>query len=481
MAVWLLLGLALVLRLTGLGTNPPPLATADEYHYMWAGLSLATSGTPASWSWLDAYFTTPANLGVIGPKAVEYLVQPRPPLLDDPAREHQMRIVRPAFDHPPLFSLLAGGFAALTGAEPVRAVTHLGHELTLWRIDLRRARLLPVLLFALSFLLLYDLAARHCGQRVALLALLLYATIDHIVLHSRLVVTEALSTPLLLGSLCAWDRYRLGRWGMRRYAVCTVLGTAAALLTKLVAASQAAPLVLLAVLQRRTRAAAWPVLGLVLGAAVYFAYGAAVNWHYFTLLLHANMGRFDGFGLLQQLVTHPLLMDYENANVVLFAGWLALVGLCLAGAGVRGQRLLAAGLMYVLAFGYFASVHGLYGWHLLPLYPFLVLALAMLLMQAWRQGRPIVFVAVVLLVLPASLDVLLGISPGNSQWLRNVYLVLVVAGILAGCMAGCRARAVRRALLTGLLLILLSQQVWLVYHPQPAPAPTPAADLKIPH
>ncbi|NQU43365.1 hypothetical protein HQ520_08765, partial [bacterium] len=86
----LLFLLALAHRWNGLGQAPEPYQMADESHYLWAGLSLLHGEKATSWSLLPGYAKTEAYIGRAE--------------IDS----HSFHIVRPALDHPPLFSLIAG-------------------------------------------------------------------------------------------------------------------------------------------------------------------------------------------------------------------------------------------------------------------------------------------------------------------------------------------------------------------------------------
>jgi hypothetical protein len=437
--------LAVGLRAMDLGRAPRPMETADELHYVWCGLSLMTQGRPTAWSMLAGYQGTPAWLGRAG--------------LGDAS----FPIVRPALDHPPLYSLLAGGFAWLTGAKPVSKLTDLGRPVTLWAVDFNRCRALSLILYAASFLLLYDLAARRCGWVVALLTLLLYGSLSHIVLHGRLLVTETLTTPLFLGGLCAWERYRLGRWSERRFAVVTILLVAAALLSKLVAVSQAAAVFFLLLLDGRRRAAIYPVLGAALGGALYAAYGAWQGWDFFVEILRTQAARFHGFGVLEGAIKNPRLVHESAFSYPLLLGWGAVFAGALGGASRRGRPLLAAAIVYLLAFTYFASVPAMYGWHWMPFYPFMALGIAIVFREAYRRPKPIVYLATIGLLAPMAFDALFQEHVGWAKPLRLAYLAATAGILCLPFLPPTRARPLQRLTLTLALATLLLRELWTVW------------------
>ncbi len=85
--------LAFILRFHNYAQFPAHDATADEKAWTWLGASLLTEGQPTSWSLFKSY-------------ADKYVYQY---LGDD------ITLVRPALDHPPLFSFIPGVFHLMSG------------------------------------------------------------------------------------------------------------------------------------------------------------------------------------------------------------------------------------------------------------------------------------------------------------------------------------------------------------------------------
>ncbi|MCE5230520.1 glycosyltransferase family 39 protein [bacterium] len=445
LAILSLLVFAVILRAFELGNVPAPLATADEYHYAWAGLSLLTEGRPTAWSYLGGYNNTPAHLG-----KVKLIGSSFP-------------IVSPALDHPPLYSVIAGGWAWLMGARPMPLTTDTGHRVTIWQIDLARCRILSLILFAVSFLLLYDLAARRCGWFVAVVTLLIYSSVNHMALQSRLLVTETFTTPLLLGGLCAWERYRLGRWSERRFAIVTIVLIVAATLSKLVAVSQAAVIMFLLLMEGRRRAVIYPLLGVVMGAALYLAYGAWQGWDIFMKALDSQSARFHGFGMLPEVIRTQLLVhDDTRLSYPLMLGWIALFIIAVGRKGTRGRTLIAAAVAYLLAFGFFVAMPSIFGWHIIPFFPFHALAIAMIFAEAYRRPGPIINAAAIALFLPMALESIYAEHAGWLKAMRYAYLgiVAVVFGLPLLPKYG---NTIQRLLLIAALSCLLIHEFWLVF------------------
>ncbi|MDJ0670470.1 MAG: glycosyltransferase, partial [Microcystis sp. M53598_WE2] len=93
----LITGLGFILRYYQYDSLPPYNWTQDEFAFAWSGMSLIQEGVPTSWSFLgptDDFLVT-----VWEKTAVRY------------------RFVTPWFDHPPLFGLIVGMTAILSGAK----------------------------------------------------------------------------------------------------------------------------------------------------------------------------------------------------------------------------------------------------------------------------------------------------------------------------------------------------------------------------
>ncbi|MGV2388912.1 MAG UNVERIFIED_CONTAM: glycosyltransferase family 39 protein [Microcystis novacekii LVE1205-3] len=105
------------------------------------------------------------------------------------------RFVTPWFDHPPLFGLIVGMTAILSGAKEF-----FDCSLTVIRI--------PSLVFGtLSIFLLYLLALRLTNTRVAIITSLIFATNPNTVFLSRLAVSENLLLCLSLAVALLFLQY----------------------------------------------------------------------------------------------------------------------------------------------------------------------------------------------------------------------------------------------------------------------------------
>ena len=141
----------------------------DELYSVWNGLSLIEDGVPSSWSGLSAYEEKDIIFfGQIGGGSWEN------------GAFRMYTIVRPWFDHFPMFSLIVGGNAKLFNMEKLKVLP----------TGIIR---LPMLFFGLvSLVLIYLVTKKLFNRDVAFVSLLFFATSPIIVFSSRMVVLENL-------------------------------------------------------------------------------------------------------------------------------------------------------------------------------------------------------------------------------------------------------------------------------------------------
>ncbi|MGA3184503.1 MAG: glycosyltransferase family 39 protein [Candidatus Dormibacteria bacterium] len=248
--VLLIAGLAL--RLHGYVSYPRFGANEDEVAWAWLGQSLWLYHWPASWSYL------PEHLPVTAVATSQGVYLPW---------------VSPWLDHPPLFGLLVGGVALLAG------------EHTPAEVGPSAIRLVPILLSILSGWLLYVLAVRHVGRATALVGLAVFCLSPWMISASRLVESEWLLAPMLLGVLVLASHR--GRLPTALLLVLCVLAPLVKVPGIIVGAAGAVALLT----ERRWVVAPLALLGAPIGIGLFAAYGAAVDWHQFLLVWQAQAAR----------------------------------------------------------------------------------------------------------------------------------------------------------------------------------------------
>jgi len=343
--------LAAILRFHDYALVPFHHETADEYQHAWEGWHLLHEGTPAAWSTFpDAY--PPAQIRDFRWFGDRYI------------------LVRPYFDHPPLFSIPVGLFCSLAGAR------------TFLDCTLPVMRLVPILLSLLGVVLLHRLARAYgAGERAALLACLVYATVPVIILAQRLVKAESLLAILFMGAMIAvrekidaapgpGSAAGTGEGGSRRGVLWAGVLGFLAIWTK--ATGVVVPLVVAIVLAGRRR---WRAAGLVMAfalaaVALYAAYGAAYDAGIMLKILHAqSTSKAVSMEAFSDLLSGKVVVKWFGRGTYL---WLLLAA-ALAARG-RARALLLPVVLYATILALTADHRVIYGWYRLPLYPFLCVA-----------------------------------------------------------------------------------------------------------
>ena len=330
--------LALALRLHDYPLVPFHHETADEYQHAWEGWHLLREGVPASWT------TFPDSYPADARREFRWFGDP-------------YIVVRPYFDHPPLFSIPVGLVAALAGAN---------HFL---ECDLPAIRLVPILLSILGVWLVGRLARQYgASERAALCAALVYATLPVIVMAHRLVKAENLIAILLMGVLVLIEaperslRHRRAVWA-------GVLG-GLSIWTK--ATGVVVPgIAIVLLLARRQRRAALIVGGIAAGFAIlYLFYAGAYGWSTFLQVVGGQAtSKWVSLEGLQDFLTGRVVSKAFGRGLYLWL-WIAL-----AVAAFRKERaILLPVALYTFLLALTADHRVIYGWYRVPIYPFLCIA-----------------------------------------------------------------------------------------------------------
>lgn len=356
-----ILAAALALRLHGYALDPAPGANWDGVEWAWNGQALWLHHTTAGWSYLPSY----SHVVAVRVEGRTYLPG-----------------VSPYFDHPPLFGLLVGGVAVLAGQSTPDTVTE------------SVIRLVPIALSLVTILLTFVLVRQLCGRTApALIAVLLLALSPAMVLTARLVESEALLAPLLVGALILVLQLRSGQPGRWRLPLLVGLSAAAPLVKEpgVVVGVIGAALLLFSA---RPRMAVLPLLGTALGVTVYLGFAAAIDWQSFLRTVMAEAGR-------RRSVLDALLQYFASTRAglggfvplvdpVWYAGWAALGVL-----GIIDRRLwplALAALLYAAAIVLLGDARVMVwnGWYRIPEEPLLYaatgIAAAAVALTTWRRS-----------------------------------------------------------------------------------------------
>jgi hypothetical protein len=376
----------LTLRVHRLGAFPEPNRTADEFAWMWSGMTLLSEGTPRAWSWMPGYGSVP----------VEHW------------HGNEYRIVKPWLDHPPLYPLYVGAFLHATGTHDIFAV------------DLRTARASTMLLFAASFFFFFAVARRYADDATVLVGLAFFAVAPPAVWNGRLVMAEQLMLPLALAGWWALLRYVETR--RRGWLVAVAVACALLPLTKVAALGLALFLFTAAVLRRERALVVAICAGAAFGLVAYAGYGHHYGWTLFREILREQASRFSNFGGFFALVFNPRVVGSPLVYLPFLLGFLTLLS------DLREGRNVEVGLfavVYAAGIAFFLPWNE-YGWYLIPLYPALTFGVASFAVRAWRDVAPtapwiwLLFSATYLAWIASDAELV------KPRWFRYVYLTLFV-------------------------------------------------------
>jgi hypothetical protein len=437
-AVVVLFVAAMAHRMVYLGSFPPPLSTADEYHYFWAGMSMLEGEAPRSWSYLDVDKKT-----VLGSFPIYGVL---------------WHVVQPAFDHPPLFSFLAGIAGKLAGAKPVDvALQNPVGSTVLWDVWLGKLRILPMALFAISFWLLWFLGRLAVGRVATVAGLAFFGGISYFALHHRLVVPDSLLAPLALGAFFALELWRRGRLSGRQTGAVVVLLLMLSTLTKIIGISLAAGMIAwAAVALRGDRAATgrvwrWSAAGALLGIAGVLFFAWLWGFQYFLHTTKAQGARFTSLDGMFEIISQQGLLTDPGFSPWLISGWI----ICFLGVvkGPKPFQAIVCGYAGIAAAYAFFGGERLYGWYFLTFCPVLALGLGWGVKVAWQAPGSRLALIIMLLLLGSCSTAWMQEFESTRTWGRMLYVVMT-ALVLVPWPAKVN-RVARTKLARGLLVAVL--------------------------
>ncbi len=391
-----LAALALLLRLNGYAHTPLFTDNADEVQFTWAGLNLILHGDPYTW----AYFGY-ASHETLAANGTTY-----------PMVHHWM-------DHPPLFSLIMGGWVWLLGVRDMVAVAP------------EQVRILSICFSALTVVLSYLLGRRLIDRRAAMCGAALLATAPAAVLMGREVEPESLQAVLLLLALLCTLRILEtgpGRWTV---SVLLVVAVAAPLMKVTGVALAGICAVILAVYGRWRLAGALLAAG-VAGFALFVVYGWLIDWPQFVRIWSLETGNRVGAMSGFDFVTAAVGINRRLRDGWWVLGWIGL-GLLL-GRGARRRELFlvwpAAAYLAVMLLMAGERQMEQYGWYRLIIYPQLYLAAGWL---AWEAvSRHSISLLTLLLALGGATATNWWLGGPDATWIPNPLLLAAIAAPVVG-------------------------------------------------
>jgi len=339
------------LRLHDLNRWPREGATFDEFAWTYLGMSLLNTGIPTSWSPHKAYTN---RTQYINPNGASFY------------------LVTPYLEHPPLFGLLAGGYARLTGAKTFDDVT------------IARIRPFALILGVLAILSVYLLASTVLGKKVGLLSSFIYAVTPSIVAGSRMVQNENFFIPFFLFSLYFAYQYLKKKKTWLLY-VSALIGC---LLPLAKVPWIAAPIALVALYlyTKKYKEAGIVCILTLLSIGLFFGYGYYFDKDTFLALWRVQLNRYDlTFNSIFTLFTDPLVTDRLFVD-----GWIYIGFFCMAIFASldikKTYPILFGFLAYLLIFATAIPSESGHGWYRYPFYPFLSIATATILSMNFNKN-----------------------------------------------------------------------------------------------
>ncbi len=364
---FLLLGLILILGLLlrnhNLYTWPRLGATFDEYAWTWLGINLIQNHVPISWSRLPAYTDQ---------KSITYQKVP-------------FVISKPYLEHPPVFGLVAGGFALLSGAKDM------------YHVDLQHIRGLALLLGVLSIFILYFFAAEVYDYKIGLLSSLIYAVVPTVAVGSRLVQNENFFIPFFLLSLFLISKFiNTGKSKYRNLAaiVCGILA-----LAKVPWLAAALAIVLILFYLRKYKDTGKFLAIVVPIFLLFIVYGIYFDAKLFIALMSFQLQRYDlTFNSIFALFTSPYLADRFTIDGWVYFGWFATVLLAVKDFK-KNFMILLPFLAYFAVFIFAIPNEPSHGWYRYPFYPFMVVSTALFLKEDFNKNYLLTFLFLIFTVL----------------------------------------------------------------------------------
>lgn len=329
---------------------PRPGDSLDEYAYAWSGLGLIRLGLPLGWSYIETNHYQ-SSLRYVN---VDQVYQSGT-VFANPFYLHF-----PWLDHPPGVGLLTGGFAYLKGA---RVLEETGSLL------IRKPLLI---LGSVSVVLLALLGWFYFDYRTGFLAGLIYAVSPLMVVGSRLPQAENAYLPLLFLSLIFLRIYQIKHHFLFFWLSALIAGIGIWFKIPAILISAIAALLLLPKIKE---ALIFLLISLTFGFGPLFAYGLALAPSAFKEILLFHSQRSYGIGL--SAIFQLFIQSKVTGSISLTDGWL-LFG-WFAWFSLRKKLLLVSVLSTILMFLLQGSEF--YGWYLFPLWPWLFLAIAILLLR----------------------------------------------------------------------------------------------------
>ena len=351
----LILILGLYLRNHNIDTWPRLGATFDEYAWTWLGMNLIQNHVPESWSPHPQY----TNKKLIRYQGAYFV------------------LVKPYLEHPPLFGLVAGGFAILNGAKDI------------YHVDLQKIRGLALLLGVFSIFMVFIFAQEVYDYKIGLLSSLIYAIVPTIVVGSRIVENENFFIPFFLLSLFLISRFIKTKNPLFRNLAAVICGLLT--LAKVPWFAGALAIVLILFYLKKYKDAGKFITIVIPIFLLFFIYGAYFDWNLFINLWKLQLQRYDlAFNSIFALFTSPYLVDRFLIDGWIYFGWFVIFLLSIKDLK-KNYMVILPFLAYFAIFVFAIPNEPSHGWYRYPFYPFMVVSIALFLKEYFNKNYFLTF------------------------------------------------------------------------------------------
>ncbi len=412
-----LIVIAVLLRAGNLGEFHP--IDPDETSWLMVGTSLIATGEPTGWTiFQGVYF----NAGV-----------------------NAEALVTPYLDHPPLFSLIVGGWAYALGETDMKKLN--------WEL----VRIPMIVISILTIIFTYLFVRRAFGNTLAVFVLLAFVFFPSHVVTSRIIAAEHFIGLLLMIGLYLFvvfettENSRVKRiMAMMMALLCVV-----SLMVKLSAVIIPATLCLLALYKRRWRLLATLMLASIVSLLVLLGYGYYYNWEAFVGIFQSHSGRGQNFAHFWTFFTKLNIGHRGFFDVSIIVGLVGMIGLIIEErVEKRGIYIYIPFLVVSFLFLYVAPGIA-YGWYKYLFYPLIAVGLGHVFAQLYR-GR----YEYLVLFLPM-LSMMLQHSRVLDDQMKRRLMVMLFYGLpTLTLLLGGRFLRLKPVFLSFLTLLFLFETLW---------------------
>lgn len=359
--VVLVLLLGLLLRLHNYNIYPQRGASADEYAFAFLGISLIKEKVPTAWSAFPVYKDHLTHLTI---------------------RNLYFPIVKPYFDHPPLYGLVVGGWSMVFD------------QATFEDVDLKTIRLVPIFFSSFSSILVFLLGFRLYDFKTGVWALLIYSTATIFVINGRVVFAENMLTTFMLGTLYLFHVFKKNLTFNKTIILGIICGLT--FLTKVVGIVVFLTLLFLFITEKVKPKFVITLTALTsLFVISFILYGTYYNAELFWQVQAYQSDRPIGPETLLYILSTPIIV-----NKIYLDGWyfLGFTSFFVALLDYKKYKLLLAPFfVYLMLLILSLTQKGEMGWYMIPFFPLMALLSARILIDSLKQKSWFIF-AVLLFV-----------------------------------------------------------------------------------